>query len=255
MFDPILSRPELFIGLAAILAFLIFAAIRDAQDRLRLDSEEPGFRLTVYAQTMRMLWGLAALCLVSWMLAGLSFSELGIRMPVEGWCSWLSWGLATLGLAYLIWSLIQTALSREARASIRRQIDGAGKTDLILPTNPAEHRRFQGLSVTAGITEELVFRGFLIGALALTFPVWLAACIATGLFILAHIYQGPAGMLKITPVSILLAAMFVIGESLWPVMLLHVFVDAIGGGMMAVVQHYEAEDQAASGEPQDGLPA
>lgn len=245
MFDPILTQPGLLAGLAAIAGFLAYSALRDWQDARRAEKSDPP-RLKIYAQTMVLLWSLAVICLLCWAVSGQSWPALGVRAPAGGWRSLVSWGVTGLAVAYLLWTLLQAALSRKSREEIRRQIAGAGALDLVLPTCPAEHRRFQWVALTAGITEEIIFRGFLIGVLALVFPLWLAAVIATAIFIAAHLYQGLAGMARIAPVAVLLAVLFVVGQSLWPVIILHIAIDAVSGGVMAIVQGYEAEDSATA---------
>ena len=45
-------------------------------------------------------------------------------------------------------------------------------------------------------------------------------------------------MMRILPVSMAFAAIFVIGGSLWPVMILHILADATAGGVIAIMQRY-----------------
>lgn len=177
---------------------------------------------------MFVLWSLAALCVLSWRLAGLEYAELGFRVPV-GWRFWASFGIAAFGVIQLAYTVHRAAASPAGRDKLRQKIETAGKLDLVLPGSDREHRRFRWLALTAGTTEEIIFRGFLIGTIALFVPLWTAASVATLIFVLAHAYQGFRGMLRVLPLSALLAVVFVIGGSLWPAMLLHAGADLIGG--------------------------
>lgn len=249
------AQPELLIGLGAIALTLIYNAIKDRSDRIKLmrgESIDP--RLKIYTRTMVMLWALAGACTASWLLAGLTLTDLGFRSP-EGWRAWVSWGLVAPAVAYMVYSVFQVILSRKARDEVREQIRTSGDVDIILPHSVAEHRRFQWASLTAGITEEIIFRGFLIGVLALAFPIWVAAIAATIVFILAHAYQGLKGMLRILPVSVALASIFVIGGSLWPVIVLHAIVDSVSGGIVAITQQFDDEDSEAAVGDESAEPA
>ena len=67
--------------------------------------------------------------------------------------------------------------------------------------NGNELARFYGLSITAGIVEEVLWRGFLIWYLSQFMPVWGAALISTIGFGLAHAYQGLRQVPQITIVG------------------------------------------------------
>ena len=56
------------------------------------------------------------------------------------------------------------------------------------------------LAVTAGVCEEIVFRGLLIavGVHVLGLPLPVAAGLALALFAIGHLYQGPRGMIAVT---------------------------------------------------------
>lgn len=243
MINVILAEPFILGAIVVILGFLAWSAIRVSAVKAELKhSSDPEKRLPVYNHIMASLWGLAAVSVAAWLLSGRSLAELGFRSdPSLG--LWLAWGFAAVVITYYGYELINLARSAKARSKFRKLAEGA-EIDLVSPTTPREHKRFQLVSITAGITEEIVFRGFLIGAFALALPVWLAAIAATALFVLGHVYQGVSGMMRILPISIAFAAMFVISGSLWPCILLHIAVDAGLGAMLAVTQSKESDDLA-----------
>jgi membrane protease YdiL (CAAX protease family) len=104
-----------------------------------------------------------------------------------------------------------------------------GKLSIIIPHNGSELARFYALAVTAGIVEEILWRGFLIWYLNQFMPLWAAAVISTIGFALAHAYQGLANLPQITAVSAALAALYLISGSIWFPIVLHAAIDILQG--------------------------
>jgi membrane protease YdiL (CAAX protease family) len=243
MTELIASEPVIIAGIFMILAFLGYGALRQKAERDAVANDTTGkVRLKLYRHTNIILWLMAGLCTIGWLVSGRSLSQLGFRSD-PSIQFWIVWALTLAILAYFVWQVVAMAMSRKARNDFRKQIDSAGSVDVVLPHSLAEHRAFQWMSLTAGITEEIIFRGFLIGAFAIWMPLWIAAIAATALFVLAHAYQGIAGMIRILPISSVLAAGFVIAGSLWPVILLHIIADMAAGRMCAIAQRHEDADQ------------
>jgi len=244
MLSPLQTEPALLAGLSAIAVLLVITWVVDLLDLRRKRASQPGYsKRKAYARTMLMLWTTAALCVAAWLGSGRDLATLGLSAGT-GWRGLAGWIAALLASAYVIYTIYLAATSREARASIRQQFDTAKGMDLLRPQTRKEHRDFQFLSVTAGVTEEIIFRGFLIGALALVLPLWLAALVSVAAFLLAHIYQGAAGLGRIAPVTLVMTGIFLVSGTLWPAILLHCLVDAAAGGMIALVDHHEAADKA-----------
>lgn len=243
------NEPWLAAGLTALLCFLAAGYFRERYLKRRLAKEGVRYREHIYREFHLIMWPLAALCMAAWLLSGRSIEALGFA-ATKGW-GWIgAWGAAFLIGLHLLWSLAQTYLSEDARASLRKQIKGAGDLDLITPTTPRQHVRFYGVSLAAGVTEEIMFRGFMIGALAVFLPAPAAAFLALALFILGHSYQGLRGMVRIFPISFVLTLMFVLSGSLWPGIVLHTLVDAAGGAII-----YQALREGRPAPAADGAPA
>ena len=245
VFTWISQEMALTLGLAAIAILFLHNFLTEARDKKRLENGEPGVRMSLYATVMRHLWGLALVVTIAWLASGRDLVSLGLGASVSGWQSWLAWGLAAAGCAYLIYSVASAATSVKARQSLRRQIENAGDVDLIRPETSPEYARFRYLAVTAGITEEIIFRGFLIGTLSLFLPLPFAAALSVLIFVLGHAYQGPAGMLRIVPISIVLTTIFVLSGSLWPAIILHAVTDLVGGALFQIVNTHKDEDANA----------
>jgi membrane protease YdiL (CAAX protease family) len=83
--------------------------------------------------------------------------------------------------------------------------------------------------VSAGICEELIYRGFLLGVLSALGGAWLGVLISSLIFGLAHSYQGPAGIAKTAGVGLVMAGLTVLTGSLWAAIFLHIVIDITSG--------------------------
>jgi membrane protease YdiL (CAAX protease family) len=88
---------------------------------------------------------------------------------------------------------------------------------------------FVPVAITAGVWEELLYRGFLIWFLAPTTGLAGAVLISSAIFGLGHAYQGWRGVLTTALVGLIFAVLYVASGSLWWLMLAHAIVDIYGG--------------------------
>ena len=97
-----------------------------------------------------------------------------------------------------------------------------------LPVTTSERGWFAAVSVTAGICEELLFRGFLLQYLHVSpwkLPLTAALLIAAVIFGLQHLYQGAAGSIMSGLIGLLLSLLFLLTGSLLAPMVLHAVMD------------------------------
>jgi membrane protease YdiL (CAAX protease family) len=141
-----------------------------------------------------------------------------------------------LALMPLIQSL-RGARWREAyAAAIRREyahIPG------FLPNNSAERMAWIVLSLTAGICEEVLFRGFLIRFLhesSFALPIVGALAVSSMLFGLGHLYQGTKGIVTTTVSGFCFGLLFLLSGSLLLPMVLHALIDLQGAYIMRPVR-------------------
>ena len=98
----------------------------------------------------------------------------------------------------------------------------------LLPRTPAERRVFALLALTAGICEELLYRGFGLAALRWAAPgIGKPALIAVtaAAFGLAHLYQGRMGVALTGVLGAYLAWITISAGTLVPAMILHALLD------------------------------
>ena len=128
------------------------------------------------------------------------------------------WGVTGVGVLYtiaLVIALVGGALLLvvSLRTPSRRLAlaQAAAKFAALLPKTPPERRLFAVVAVTAGITEEAIFRGFLIAYVAWLLPggnVYVAAVIAGVAFGVLHLYQGWKGVLQTGIIGVLFGLLY-----------------------------------------------
>jgi membrane protease YdiL (CAAX protease family) len=136
---------------------------------------------------------------------------------------WAFWSAGALAVAAGVILAIHVA-RREA------QIPESPLLKELIPRTPREKWIFAGLSLAAGVGEEVAFRGYALTSFGdfLGGP-WGAALFTSVVFGLLHAYQGPVGMARTTLLGFVLAASFVVTGSLWPAVTAHVALDLLGG--------------------------
>jgi membrane protease YdiL (CAAX protease family) len=185
-------------------------------------------RAAEYRKAMLRYWtwtiGLVAL----WLGAGRPAAALGLAAP-EGVRLLVGAIITLLGLAvlYAQWRAV-SRMDEKGLAPLRVQM--AAFADL-LPRTEREAALFRGVSITAGVCEEIVCRGYLIWYLAAFVGAWPAVFLGALLFGAGHLYQGPAGVIKTGATGLVMGILYLgTGSLLFPV-ILHAAVDLHGGAM------------------------
>jgi len=194
--------------------------------RARLRSGAPGVRVTHYTSTIMLLWGVSLPILVMWAVSERGWDALGFQIQT-GMMPLIGWILAALMTAFFIYQFVLVSASEKVRQQFR---DGLLKDDVMagfMPNTADERHLFNLLAITAGITEEIIFRGYLIWAFSLFLPIWAAAIGSLLVFTILHIYQGAKNLLPIFLMGALVTLIFVLSGSIWPAIAVHVFVDIL----------------------------
>jgi membrane protease YdiL (CAAX protease family) len=182
-------------------------------------------RLSVYFSMVITHWLLAGLLVIVLWLEGQTLESIGLR-PVRDPRGEIDVA-GTLGLTVAL--LLGASLIILAMWALRRALNKK-ESDAVRHFIPrtARERIVLGLVVapTAGIVEELLYRGFAISRLApLIGGPWPAAVLTAGGFSLGHVYQGPLGVLRAFLLGLLLAVPYVTTGSLLPSILAHFLID------------------------------
>jgi uncharacterized protein len=108
------------------------------------------------------------------------------------------WWVTPLLIASVAVGAVIILIRRRDPERRRRLIRSAAAFSALLPRTTSERPLFILFAITAGITEEILYRGFLIPYLAwaMNAPNWLGPAILAGMiFGLLHVYQGWRGVL------------------------------------------------------------
>jgi uncharacterized protein len=121
--------------------------------------------------------------------------------------------------------LLLARFNPRIRQRLAAQVSSIG---FFLPSSAPERRWFALVCISAGICEEIIYRGFLLqyfaaGPLAAGLVAGLIAAAVT--FGIGHGYQGWMGMLATTVLAIGMSLLFLAVRSLWLPMLVHALID------------------------------
>ena len=97
----------------------------------------------------------------------------------------------------------------------------------ILPRSAQERQLWVSVAITAGICEEILFRGFLINYAQSVLAMETAGAVAlsSAIFALGHYYQGTANMVRVGLVGVVLGIVFVVTDSIIYCAVLHAILD------------------------------
>lgn len=187
----------------------------------RLATGEPGVRFRFYRALVLSEWA-PVLCLFGfWATRRRPFSSLLLAGSTP-----LRVGLGLVAALLLIGLLLlqrRWLLARPER--IKRLRPHLLYAEPLLPHTTSERKLFLLVSVTAGVCEEILFRGFLLWYLAVWTGPLAAVILSSLLFGVGHVYLGFNQAPKTAFAGLVFAILAVASESLWPSILLHAAID------------------------------
>jgi len=218
---------------ALAVVFPVLAARSSLRRLQRAAAEDlPRVKLAVYRRALVLQWLFTAAVAASWLASGRPWSALGLVPRLSG-------GLAGVLVGLALYLIVLGRLRRLVptdEAALERVRERTRHLERMLPASRRERSWFFALALTAGICEEVLYRGFAIWYLAawpwllVPGPPFLAAAVGSSLiFGLSHAYQGAGGVLLTAVVGGFLAAVYAITGSLFAGMLIHALMDLHAG--------------------------
>lgn len=184
---------------------------------------EPPTRRRWYVRTMVTQWSLVAILALVWW-----WYERPMRLAFP-WGPKSALGLTITAVIFAVLLLQRRALRAmegPQLAAARAQLESVRQ---LMPHTHGERRWFTAVAITAGVCEELLFRGFLIGYFASAMLPWIAMILVAAIFGMGHAYQGRAGILKTAVVGALMGVIYLVcGSLVWPI-ILHALIDMQAG--------------------------
>lgn len=162
-----------------------------------------------------------------WILAFLVIGLFWItKRPLPFKFTWTNELFILLGISIVLY-FIETGISHVNPSKTKEKLL---QTAPFLPSKKIELFNYFILAISAGICEEIVFRGFLLNYfIALFDQITLPVLISSFLFAIVHIYQGIKAVFKIFVFSLLFAMLFLWSESLLIPIFLHAAIDIVSG--------------------------
>jgi uncharacterized protein len=191
------------------------------QARIAHHVPEDADREAVYLSSALAIWVLAALAMLAARFS--DFSRDDLRLTSIPTSTLIFASLATILAGVGIMAAGRVLRLRET-ATVR----------FLIPRTPTEKIAFVGLSFSAGIAEEIVFRSFLIAALFhASGSLTVAVTVSLVVFAAAHAYQGWTGTARVAILGALLTAPFLITGSVYPSIIAHATLDILAGIVLA----------------------
>lgn len=241
-----------------ILAFLFCVGIplygavqrRKGFSGIVLNSEQ---KKRIYISGSFSLFVMGAVVMFVWLLFRRPLPDIGLTQPVNFRSWW--WMVIVFVLIYLADAVI--TLSTKER--INESIDNWKKRTPFLPTKKHELPEYFLLCFSAGVFEEVVYRGYLINYCWYLFDGFnyqqlLSVFLPAFVFSIAHFYQGGKAVIKIFVLAVVFGYLFIFSGSLLIVMILHFLVDAVGGLLTMKYMKEEELQVAGSGSASEPGP-
>ena len=185
-----------------------------------------------YLSSIVSSWIPTIVILAATILNGHSLKDLGftLKLPGEpGYLFYIALALSAIYLGYNIYVILLFRFNKQERIKHLDKIPSEYK--FLLPSNRKERVMWRLLAITAGVTEEFIYRGYLFFALFLIFPeispVWVIL-ISSLLFSIGHIYQGK-DVWKPATAGLFLSAVYYITGTIYIVIILHIIQDLVVG--------------------------
>jgi len=205
---------------------------RNLKKQIKVD---PQARILFYRTQVLWEWSWVVVLIVILIPEANPLVFIGLTLPsIVGWII-LAALLVGIGLStYLL------RRNPRALANMQRSLEA---TSVVLPSNPAERKWYAVAAITAGICEELLFRGFLLRYLAVYFGLyWLFSSIISGvIYGFSHAYLGRRNMLQTMLNGFSFAIVYFLSGNLLSAMGSSQPVALVGSVIPAMVFHALAE--------------
>jgi uncharacterized protein len=214
---------------ALVLAFPAYAAWDVPRMARRIAADPLNARIKDYMWSIAIQWGLTFSLIAAWWWAGRSLQDVGVRLPdtASAWSRTLL--ISGAGVVFFGQQGLAVLRSPDAQAKVRKHIESQPGVRTVLPSTPREARVFVGVALTAGICEEVLYRGYLLWYWQSLVPPGIAIVAAILAFGLGHAYQGVRGIFATGIAGAVAMAVYLLTGSLLAPIVLHAALDLVNG--------------------------
>jgi len=230
-------------------AYPAYALLTVSKVKGRISAGSTHARVQEYRATILVLWVLALLAGFAWIYSGRPAADLGLGHPA-GWRFWTGLAVVAAAVAGVVHQGREVMRNSAARAQVRGQMSRFGE---LLPHNRSEFALFVVLAVTAGLCEEILYRGFLIWYASQFAGTVAAVGIAALVFGFGHAYQGWRGAAQTFVLGVAFALLYLYTQSLWIPMACHIAID-VNGGILSYAAFTRDDIAATAGAVREHAP-
>jgi membrane protease YdiL (CAAX protease family) len=219
---PLMLACLLAIYLIFVQPYIGYRSFHKFQSEVQKDGRA---RVRFYVRGIVSKWLMVGVVLAILIEAGLPLSSIGLNAPSNLYHT-IIWPL--VGALFL---LVTTLLFRRlaSQPGGLEQLEGAFLAPRqMLPVTNEERSLWAVAALSAGICEEILYRGFLLFFLVAIFPqtnIWGAVVLSSLFFGVAHFYQGMRGIVATGIIGFLLAWLYIASGSLLAPIILHALID------------------------------
>jgi membrane protease YdiL (CAAX protease family) len=213
-------------------------------NRRRLETVAEANRRSLYLRSMAVQWLLALVTLYAWWRHDRPFGALGFGLEQSIVTTSAEIVCVMAAISVVMRLRTMAALSPARAAAFRARI---GSTAIVLPRTKSELAWFFGVALTAGICEELLYRGFFFAVAAPYLTIYGAIAASAIVFALGHAYQGWRRMALVAAVGLFLGIFYFLSGSIVFPMFLHVLIDVSGGVSGYFLLHHDASGSSGPG--------
>lgn len=190
-------------------------------------------RIKFYYSTIFWLWLPTALVFLALIISKINIENIGIKwidtttFSVPKWFISSSIGFYIIHLFFNVYSIITFKFNKKSREKAAKSVPEDFKW--IFPVTRKEKKVWTFTSITAGITEEIIYRGYFFYTLKSIFPglsIIHLLIITTLIFGIGHIYLGKDAI-KSTLLGLIFGIYYTVFGSIIPVIIIHVTQDIV----------------------------
>ncbi|WP_339862650.1 type II CAAX endopeptidase family protein [Paremcibacter congregatus] len=233
------SEIILLIALIGVLPTYLYISSAKTERALIAD---PSLKIKTYIETIVMQWipTLAILILLYHGLLSVTDMKFGFTVSL------LPLGISAVVILIIGYFILSVLSVKKNKAEQEKMYKNWDLIRWFLPTTKSETAWFIfGLSVTAGICEEIIFRGYLLNFMANYMPIYVAALLSSLAFGLCHAYQGSIHILRTAIVGLIMAGVYIMADSLIVTIILHAGMDIYGGALWYVVSKNQSSQKSS----------
>lgn len=200
----------------------------------------------IYYSNIALLWTPTIAVIAVWIGLERPFQALGLSLEVTN-LGYIALMASSLACLYFAWDYYRIKASKTVRDKAKADFEKLpADVRNILPSTQQEYNQVKFLAITAGITEEIMYRGFLIWGFSLFTNIWLASLLSIFCFTLGHLYQQKLeNLLRVAFAALAFTGLYLLSGSLIPGIILHIVMDLAAMSTWWYIHKQDHQEQAS----------